>query len=104
MSTWDWTDAQGALWTRQDGNEFDSSSGDNANQTLAADGNELSQSALINELRFQAARSVRMSTVILAAFNVVAALATALGILWDAYATKKRHDPSYKIRSALIAP
>lgn len=51
-----------------------------------------------NNFRFQAARSIRTSTIILSVFNVVAAFATAVGILWDAYATAKRNNPKFSFR------
>ncbi|KAK4127812.1 hypothetical protein N657DRAFT_653935 [Parathielavia appendiculata] len=54
------------------------------------------QQMFINELRFSAARSIRTSTIILASFNIIAAFATALGILCDSYFRKKRNDKQFK--------
>lgn len=51
-----------------------------------------------NNFRFQAAKSIRTSTIILSVFNVVAAFATAIGILWDSYATAKRNNPKFSFR------
>lgn len=53
------------------------------------------QLQFISELRFAAAKSIRTSTIILAAFNAVAAFATACGILYDAYSTRKRNNKRY---------
>ncbi|KAH7362212.1 hypothetical protein B0T11DRAFT_328311 [Plectosphaerella cucumerina] len=59
-----------------------------------------SRSAIINEFRFQTSKSIRTSTIILASFNVLAAFATAVGIIWDNYSTKKRNDPLFKLRTS----
>ncbi|KAI1108984.1 hypothetical protein F5Y14DRAFT_54522 [Nemania sp. NC0429] len=48
---------------------------------------------VINELKFLATKSSRQSTVILAAFNVVSAAATAAGILYTSYLAAKRLPP-----------
>lgn len=45
---------------------------------------------VINELKFLAAKSSRQSTIILAAFNIVSAAATAAGIFYHNYLTVKR--------------
>ncbi|KAI0442646.1 hypothetical protein F4803DRAFT_355131 [Xylaria telfairii] len=45
---------------------------------------------VINELKFLAAKSSRQSTIILAAFNIVSAAATAAGILYNNYLSVKR--------------
>ncbi|KAI8947927.1 hypothetical protein F4801DRAFT_486215 [Xylaria longipes] len=45
---------------------------------------------VINELKFLAAKSSRQSTIILAAFNIVSAAATAAGILYNNYLHVKR--------------
>ena len=58
-----------------------------------------STTQIIKELQFAAAKSIRTSTIILAAFNAVAAFATACGILYDAYATRKRNARRYRINS-----
>ena len=52
--------------------------------------------AIIEGLVFQNSKSVRTSTIILAAFNILAALATAISILYDCYWTSKRCAPKYK--------
>ncbi|KJR81209.1 uncharacterized protein SPSK_01035 [Sporothrix schenckii 1099-18] len=53
------------------------------------------QIQFISELRFAAAKSIRTSTIILAAFNAVAAFATACGILYDAYSSRRRNKRRY---------
>ncbi|CRK48375.1 hypothetical protein BN1723_020536, partial [Verticillium longisporum] len=85
------------LWARDDGsaNGIGNTNGGSAN-SFAGQNNDTSQAALINEFRFAAAKSIRTSVIILAAFNVVAAFATAVGIIWHSYTTKKRKDPRFK--------
>jgi hypothetical protein len=51
---------------------------------------------IIDMLVFQDSKSVRTSTIILAAFNILAALATAISILYDCYWSLKRCAPKYK--------
>ncbi len=53
-----------------------------------SNGNTTNQ-MIINQFKFAAAKSVRTSTIILATFNAVAAFATAMGILYDAYSGKR---------------
>jgi len=67
---------------------------------LAGVGNQSQSSAaqIINDLRFAAAKSIRTSTIILAAFNAVAAFSTAFGILYDCYATRRRNNRRYRTR------
>ena len=62
-----------------------------ANKTTSA-----SKASIIEGLVFQNSKSVRTSTIILAAFNILAALATAISILYDCYWTSKRCAPKYK--------
>ncbi|EFX05401.1 hypothetical protein CMQ_3470 [Grosmannia clavigera kw1407] len=64
----------------------------------AASSNTTSTQMLINELKFAVAKSVRTSTIILATFNAIAAFATACGILYDAYATRRRNWQHYRTR------
>lgn len=52
---------------------------------------------VINQFKFLAARSIRTSTIILAAFNTVSAFATAAGILYDCYATAKRNNQGGRV-------
>ena len=54
------------------------------------------QQQFLNELKFSAAKSIRTSTIVLASFNIIAAFATALGILCDSYFRKKRNDKKYR--------
>ena len=51
-------------------------------------------SELINELQFQAARSVRASVITTASFNVFAAVVTLACALWDCWVRAKRDNPS----------
>jgi hypothetical protein len=51
---------------------------------------------LIKKLVFAESKSVRTSTIILAVFNVLAALATATSILYDSYVAGKRCNPKFK--------
>ena len=62
-----------------------------ANKTTSA-----SKVSIIEGLVFQNSKSVRTSTIILEAFNILAALATAISILYDCYWTSKRCAPKYK--------
>jgi len=88
-----WLESRGdARWTPQ----FN-----NTNRT----GNGLFQSStnstrqeFFNELRFAAAKSIRTSTIILATFNTIAAFATVVGILFDAYYRRKRNDKKFRFR------
>jgi len=52
--------------------------------------------ALISSLVFAESKSVRTSTIILAAFNVLAASTTAASILYDCYWASKRCNPKFK--------
>ena len=109
MDSLGWDDPHDALWARDNGgggfgggmsNEF---GGGSANSDFAFQGNGSSQSALIHQFRFQTAKSIRTSTIILASFNVLAAFATAIGIIWDSYATKKRNDPKFRLRCVVLS-
>ncbi|KAI1171248.1 hypothetical protein F4777DRAFT_67538 [Nemania sp. FL0916] len=53
---------------------------------------------VINELKFAAAKSSRQSTIILSAFNIVSAAATAAGILYNNYLSAKRSPRKRKER------
>ena len=52
--------------------------------------------SLIASLVFAESKSVRTSTIILAAFNVLAAFTTAASILYDCYWASKRCNPKFK--------
>ncbi|KAH6845481.1 hypothetical protein B0I37DRAFT_417014 [Chaetomium sp. MPI-CAGE-AT-0009] len=54
------------------------------------------QRMFFNDLRFSAAKSIRTSAIILASFNIIAAFATALGILCESYFRKKRNDRNFR--------
>lgn len=56
------------------------------------------ENMLLNELKIEAARSIRMSTIILCIFNTIAAFATALGILFDSYCRVKRNNRHFRFR------
>ncbi len=51
---------------------------------------------LISDLVFAESKSVRTSTIILAAFNVLAAFTTASSIVYDSYWASKRCNPKFK--------
>jgi len=51
---------------------------------------------LIQNLVFAQSKSVRTSTIILAAFNALAAFATAASILYDCYWSSKRCNPKFR--------
>ncbi|KAI9650036.1 hypothetical protein NHQ30_000049 [Ciborinia camelliae] len=51
---------------------------------------------IIQNLVFAESKSIRTSTVILAAFNVLASFATAASILYDCYWASKRCNPKFK--------
>lgn len=118
-SSWGWLEPRSdELWARQFGNGFggnnnngnddDSNNSNNGNgfnnngtgNGFRGFGGRNQTNTIINQFRFQAAKSIRTSTIILSVFNVVAAAATAVGILWDGYATAKRNDPKYKFRTS----
>ncbi|KAI1308875.1 hypothetical protein F5Y03DRAFT_84344 [Xylaria venustula] len=65
---------------------------------LQAAYNGSSTFGVINELKFLAAKSSRQSTIILTAFNIVSAAATAAGILYNNYLNVKRSSPRPKER------
>lgn len=58
---------------------------------------------LIKKLVFAESKSVRTSTIILAVFNVLAALATASSILYDCYIASKRCNPKFKATKFCIS-
>lgn len=105
MDGWGWLEPRATedLWARQfnDDGTTNSNGTDGRpwfNNTGGGGGGRNFTSAAINNFRFQAAKSIRTSTIILSVFNVVAAFATAVGILWDGYATAKRNNPKYTFR------
>lgn len=51
---------------------------------------------IIENLVFAESKSVRTSTVILAAFNVLASFATAASIIYDCYWASKHCNPKFK--------
>ncbi|KAF6836278.1 hypothetical protein CPLU01_03776 [Colletotrichum plurivorum] len=96
MDSWGLQDPHGGdLWTRDGVTTTDGT--DSLRGPFRAQNN--STSALINQFRFQAAKSIRTSTIILAVFNVIAAFATAIGILWDSYGSAKRNNPKFGFRT-----
>ncbi|KAI0909057.1 hypothetical protein F4823DRAFT_457383 [Ustulina deusta] len=74
-----------------------SSWSDNSSFSQAAY-NGSSTFGVINELKFLAAKSSRQSTIILTAFNIVSAAATAAGILYNNYLSVKRSPLGRKKR------
>lgn len=89
-------DASGAAWllARQAASDLIKT---NSTALLTAVSNRTSTQLLIQELRFASAKSIRNSTITLAIFNTVAALATVLGILWENYSREKK-TKGYSIR------
>lgn len=74
-------------------------SGDSVFQ-LANSNSSAEARLLLEQLRFAPAKSIRTSTIILAAFNAIAAFSTAFGILYDCYVTKKRNNRNFRNRYA----
>jgi len=64
--------------------------------TLKLNSTDEATNMLIIDLIFAKSKSVRTSTIILAAFNVLAASATASSILHDYYWASKRCNPKFK--------
>ncbi|KAI1774193.1 hypothetical protein F4818DRAFT_76104 [Hypoxylon cercidicola] len=64
--------------------------------------NSNSTFGVINQFKFLAAKSIRTSTIILAAFNIVSAFATAAGIYYDCYSSAKRSNSGSKARINLL--
>jgi hypothetical protein len=58
--------------------------------------NTSSSVGVINELKFATAKTARQSTIILSAFNIVSAAATAAGILYNNYLSAKRSPRKQK--------
>ncbi|EKD16350.1 uncharacterized protein L3040_008450 [Drepanopeziza brunnea f. sp. 'multigermtubi'] len=73
----------------------------NAVNRTGSSGN--STSNLISNLVFAESKSVRTSTIILATFNVLAALATASSILYDCYCASKRCNPRLKASKICVS-
>lgn len=67
-----------------------------------SDNDGQSTSELIGALKFAASKSIRTSTIILAAFNVLAAFITAFSILYDCYFASKRCNPKFKASYVII--
>jgi hypothetical protein len=89
--------AGGAGWLESRDDDTDWMAQGGFNNTFQAAGNRTgTRQMFINQLRFSAARSIRTSVIILASFNIVAAFATALGILCDSYFRKKRNDKKFR--------
>jgi hypothetical protein len=84
------------LWRRQFGGDFNGDGRPDRNSGFRLRGN--SSAALQEELRFAPVKSIRTSTIILSVFNVIAAFATAVGILWEGYAREKRNNEKFRFR------
>ncbi|CCF42440.1 hypothetical protein CH063_12440 [Colletotrichum higginsianum] len=97
MDSWGYGD----LWTRANADGVTTGGGNGVGDSLRGPfkATSNSTSAIVNQFRFQAAKSIRTSTIILAVFNVVAAFATAIGIFWDGYATAKRNNQKFGFRT-----
>ncbi|KAK2065605.1 hypothetical protein LY76DRAFT_216609 [Colletotrichum caudatum] len=97
MDSWGHDD----LWARGDVDGVTTGYGGAADDSMRGSykATNTSTAAIINQFRFQAAKSIRTSTIILAVFNVIAAFATAVGIFWDGYATAKRSNQKFGFRT-----
>lgn len=93
-----------AGWLESRDDNTGGQSRNNFNRTRNGTGNGLFQSAtnqttsqqmFFNDLRFAAAKSIRTSTIILASFNIIAAFATAVGILCESYFREKRNNRQF---------
>jgi hypothetical protein len=84
------------LWRRQFGGDLNGDGAPDNPFGFRLQGN--STSRLREELRFAPAKSIRTSTIILSVFNVIAAFATAAGILWDGYSREKRNNEKFRFR------
>lgn len=60
--------------------------------------NSATDSQTFTQFRFAAAKSIRTSTIILASFNTIAALVTAVGILTDTYQREKKENKRFRFR------
>jgi len=67
-----------------------------AHATSSSSSDQNATLALIANLVFAESKSVRTSTIILAAFNVLASFTTACSILYDCYWASKRCNPKFK--------
>ncbi|KAK4147184.1 uncharacterized protein C8A04DRAFT_9192 [Dichotomopilus funicola] len=91
------TGSLGGLESRDDNMWFGRPQGDFNRSRAAFNRTQFAaQQMFFNDLKFSAAKSIRTSTIILAVFNAIAALATALGILIDSYFRKKRNDKNFR--------
>ena len=88
----------GAAWLEARAQRFNAMNGSTQVFQLAGNNQNATAAQLIGEFRFAAAKSIRTSTIILAAFNAVAAASTAFGILYDSYSTRKRNRSRGVIR------
>jgi len=86
------------LWRRQFGGDLNGDGRPDRFSGFRLQGN--SSRRLAAELKFAPAKSIRTSTIILSVFNIIAALATAVGILWDGYAREKRNNEKFRFRTA----
>ncbi|KAK1594878.1 uncharacterized protein LY79DRAFT_578455 [Colletotrichum navitas] len=89
------------LWARGDVGGVTAGYGSAADDSIRGShkATNTSTAAIINQFRFQSAKSIRTSTIILAVFNVIAAFATAVGIFWDGYATAKKTNQKFGFRT-----
>ncbi|EAQ90590.1 hypothetical protein CHGG_02525 [Chaetomium globosum CBS 148.51] len=90
--------AGGAGWleSRDDNTGFMPQGNFNRSRTAFNSTQFANQRMFFNELKFSAAKSIRTSAIILASFNIIAAFATALGILCESYFRKKRNDRNFR--------
>ncbi|KAF7889178.1 hypothetical protein EAF00_009478 [Botryotinia globosa] len=70
---------------------------------INSSGNNTAAEGIIENLVFAESKSVRTSTIILAAFNVLASFATAASILYDCYWASKRCNPKFKASKLCVS-
>ncbi|CAM1508390.1 Fc.00g052380.m01.CDS01 [Cosmosporella sp. VM-42] len=90
MDSWNWIAPRAEdIWSRQT----------NSGSVQGFQFQDNTTSAVINELKFANARTIRTSFIVLASFNVAVAFATAAGIFWESYTVAWRNNPNRRIRS-----
>lgn len=83
------------------GANYSISQATDASAAAAAAAEETATLSLISSLVFANSKSIRTSTMILAAFNALAAFITAGSILYDCYWASKRCNPKFKASCVL---
>jgi hypothetical protein len=87
---------EGWLESRDDNTGFMTQGSFNRSRNAFNQTQFANQRMFFNELKFSPVKSIRTSAIILASFNIIAAFATALGILCESYFRKKRNDRNFR--------